>query len=141
MASPYATGRRFQNVYKGTVLDGPFFRTDAGKAVKKQVNKIITDVLKDGVREVRGQLYKGHGKASGDYRRSITRRKRGLSGRIFSRKGGAISAWLQGESRLNTRSKFKGFRLWTDARNRLDHESASTARAQIAELTRDLGGS
>lgn len=139
--STYATGRRYQNVYKGTILDGPLFKTDAGKVVKKQINKIITETLKQGVREVKAELYKGHGKASGEYRRSIRSRKRGLSGRIYSRQGGAISAWLQGESRLNSRSKFKGFRLWTHARDVLEHESAAPAREQIARLVRELGGS
>ena len=132
--------RRYQNVYKGTVLDGPFFRTDAGKATKKRISKIISDVLKQGVREVRAALYRGHGKASGDFRRSIRSRKRGLTGRVYSREGGAKSAWLQGESSLNSRSKFKGFQLWTKARAKLDHETAAPARDEISALVRELGG-
>lgn len=138
--STYATGRRYQNVYKGTVLDGPLFRTDAGRAVKKRVSKIVTDLLKEGIRDVRGQLYRGHGKASGDYRRSIRSRKRGLSGRVYSRQGGAISAWLQGESRLNRRSKFRGYQVWTTARAILEHDSAKPARDEINALIRELGG-
>lgn len=140
MAAPYATGRRYQNVYKGTALDGPFFKTDAGKAAKRSINKLITKVLRAGVTEVRQELYKGHGKASGEYRKSIRSKKRGISGRIYSRKGGRISAWLEGASRLNSRSKFKGYRVWTIARNDLEAGAAKDIRAQINDLVRELGG-
>lgn len=132
--------RRYQNVYKGTVLDGPLFRTDAGRVTKKRISKIITGVLKDGVKTVRADLTKGHGKDSGEYRRSIRSSKRGLSGRVFSRMGGAISAWLQGESRLNARSKFKGFQLWTRARAEVDTAAGREARSEINALVRELGG-
>jgi len=132
--------RRYQNVYKGTILEGPYFRTDAGKAVKKQINKLITGLLRQGVREVKSDLRKGQGKDSGAYRRSIRSKKRGLTGRIYSRQGGAISSWLQGESRLNSTARYKGFRLWTTARDRLDRDSGRETRENISRLVRDLGG-
>ena len=132
--------RRYQNVYKGTILEGPIFRTDAGRDVKRQINKLIDKVLKQGVRDVRSDLRKGQGKESGAYRRSIRSKKRGLTGRVYSRQGGAVSEWLQGESKLNARSKYKGFKLWSRAHDRLNRGFGRETRENISRLVRDLGG-
>ena len=120
-------------------VSGPLFRTDAGRKVKKAIDKVIIDVAKAGVAELRAELTVGHGVDSGETRRGIRRRKRGMSARVTIRDG-RIAAWLQGTSKRNRTTRFKGYRVFTAAAARTDRTAGEAARKIAADLVRELGG-
>jgi hypothetical protein len=119
---------------------GPFFKTDVGRAVRKYINRAISKVSIAAKNEIKAELYPGHGKATGAFRKGIRSKKKGLSSRVFA-KDARKAAWLQGTSKLNQRTRFKGYRVFTTAARRTDAGAGNEARKQIAALVRELGGS
>ena len=119
---------------------GPFFKTDAGKAVRKYINRAVSKVSIAGKNEVKAELYKGHGKDTGEFRRGIRSKKKGMTSTVFA-KDKRKATWLQGTSKLNQRSRFKGYDIWGRAYHRTDAGAGNEARQQVAALVRELGGS
>lgn len=118
---------------------GPIFKTDAGRQVKKAINKLIIEVSKEGVKNAKAEIVPGHGKDSGEFRKSIKRKKRGFTSRIFSRDA-RKAAWLEGRSKLNAKSRFKGYSDWERAYRQTDSTAGEEARKAAAFLVRELGG-
>lgn len=120
-------------------VSGPIFSTEAGRVVRRALDKVIVNVAKEGVKELRAELTVGHGVATGETKRGVRRRKRGLSARVTIRDG-RIAAWLQGTSKRNRTTRFKGYRIFTVAAQRTDQGAGEEARRIAAELVRELGG-
>ena len=120
-------------------VSGPIFSTEAGKVVKKAIDKVIIDVAKVGVREVKSELHRGHGVDSGAFKRTVRRRKKGLSARVYS-SNTMIALWLQGTQKRNRTTRFKGYQIFDKAAQRTDATAGEQARRVAAELVRELGG-
>lgn len=120
-------------------LKGPLFSTEAGRAVKRALNKVIIDVAKAGVTELKAELSPGHGVASGAFRRGVKRRKRGLSARVYA-SNTMIARWLQGNQKRNRTTRFKGYQIFDHAAARTDRTAGEQARQVAAQLVRELGG-
>lgn len=118
-------------------LRGPFFKTDAGRQVKAAISKAIIAVAREGKKDVQAQLYEGHGRDKGDFRKTIRTRKRGASSTIYSRDA-RISTWLQGTSKRNQTTRFKGYGIWDAAAKQTDGKAQDIADKIIHALTRDL---
>lgn len=118
---------------------GPIFKTDAGRAVKKAIQKAISNVAKAGKKEVQASLTEGHGKDSGEFRKGIRYKRTGMSAKVYARDA-RISAWLQGTSKRNRTTRYKGINLWGEATQRTDQGTGEEARKVVAELVRELGG-
>lgn len=118
-------------------LKGPFFRTDVGRVVKDAINKAVVAVANEGVKDVKAQLFTGHGKDTGQYRASIKTKKSGASSTVFSRDA-RKSTWLQGTSQRNRNTRFKGYGLWTDAAAETDDKAQGIADKIIHALTKEL---
>lgn len=120
-------------------LQGPLLSRDAQRQAKRAVTKVVSAVAKEGKREVQQDLTKGHGKDTGEYRRGV-RRKLGrdkLSARVFA-KDGRKAAWLEGTSKLNRKSVFKGYSVMSRATARL--EASRAGQGAMARIVKDLGG-
>jgi hypothetical protein len=50
------------------------------------------------------------------------------------------ATWLEGTSKLNARSKFKGYQIFARASQRTDAVAGNQAREAVSELVRILGG-
>lgn len=118
---------------------GPFFKTDTGKAVQKYIGKAISNVSLAAKREIKAELVPGHGVVTGEFKRGIRSKKKGLSSRVYGRDA-RKSAWLQGTSKLNQRTRFKGYGIFTRAARATDRGAGEEARKQVAALVRELGG-
>lgn len=116
---------------------GPFFRTDVGKKVKAAINTAVTDVAKDGKRNVQAQLTPGHGVDTGAYRRGIKRRKRGFTATV-SASNAMIAAWLEGRSRRNRTTRFPGYGIFRSAFATTDR-NADAIRTKLRDsIVREL---
>lgn len=120
---------------------GPIFKTEAGKAVRRAINKTISKVATRARQETRKQLSKGHGVDSGAFKKGIRSKKRGLTSRTFALDA-RKAAWLSGTSKLNARSRFKGLspRPFRAAAQITDQTAGEEARKIVADLVRELGG-
>jgi hypothetical protein len=120
-------------------LQGPLLSRDAQRQAKRAVTRVVSAVAKEGKREVQQDLTKGHGKDTGEYRRGV-RRKLGpdrMSARVFARDG-RKAAWLEGTSKLNRKSVFKGYSVFAHATARL--EASRAGQGAMARIVKDLGG-
>jgi hypothetical protein len=120
-------------------ISGAFFKGDVGRQSRRAVSKIVGQVAAVGKREVQNDLTKGHGRDEGKYRRGIRRKTKGLTALVWA-SNGMIAAWLEGTSKRNRTTKFKGFRIFANARTRTDKKAGNEARRGVAELVRLLGG-
>lgn len=120
-------------------FSGPIFKTDAGRVVKKAIQKAISNVAKAGKKEVQAQLTEGHGKDSGEFRKGIRYKRTGMSAKVWARDA-RISAWLQGTSKRNRTTRYKGINLWTVSAQNTDKGAGEEARKLVAEIVKELGG-
>jgi hypothetical protein len=118
-------------------ISGPLFRTDAGMKVKKAIDKVVIDVAKAGVKEVQAELRPGHGVETGEHKRNIRRKKKGLTSTVYG-KDARKTAWLEGTSKRNRTTRFKGYGIMRAAARQTDQTAGEVARKIVAELVRDL---
>lgn len=118
---------------------GPFFRTDAGRAVRTAIGKAVSAVAAEGKTQMQAQLVQGHGKQTGEFRRGIRRKKTGFTARVFA-VDSRIAAWLSGTSSLNARSRFKGLspKPFEAAGAATDSKAQGIADKIINALTKEL---
>ena len=120
-------------------LSGPLFTKPITTTVRGAQNKLVQRVTATGRKNYKDLLIKARGRDSGAYRRTIRgRTKRGV-GRVFSTDA-RKATWLEGTSKLNRRSRFKGYRLFARAADKTDREAGAEARRLGNELARQLGG-
>lgn len=120
-------------------LKGPLFQTDAGRTVRDAINKLVIEVSKEGVNEVKAELYQGHGVDSGAFRKGIKRKKRGFLSTVYA-SNAMIASWLQGTSKRNRTTRFAGYGIFTKAYHRTDQGAGEEARRIAAQLVKELGG-
>lgn len=116
---------------------GPFFRTDAGREVRNAIGKAVSAVAAEGKRDTQALLTEGHGKDSGEFRKGIRRKKKGFTATVFA-KNAMIAAWLQGTSKRNQTTSYKGINLFTDAAQATDGKAQAIADKIINALAREL---
>ena len=110
---------------------GPFFSLGAGP-VQQAVTDSIREIVNEGEKNVKGQLYPGHGLITGHYRRSVHGELTdSLHGRIHDSLV-VYGPWLEGVSSRNDRSRFKGYRAFRNAFQRLEQTKDAIVRKHIA---------
>ena len=120
-----------------TRLSGAFFRHNAEKEVLSALTEALRDLVAEGERLVKLQLYPGHGLILGHYRRAV-------NGEMLGDYHGVIhdtdpstgnpviyGPWLEGVSSLNARSRFKGYAMFRKARQRIDEIAEETLDRHI----------
>ena len=136
----------------GVTFKGPFFEAQIRKrAIRRAVSRQITRLVRTTRDDVRGQLYKGHGRDTGTLQQSIASRKYGqMIGKVYikttirgdtGRKHGHWRAqisgpFIEGVSRRNQTTRFKGYHVFRAARGRLEavlHSSIVEATAQAVK--------
>jgi len=119
-------------------LSGPFFRENVPLVIGAALRAAVGDVVAEGERAVKLQLYPGHGLRKGRYRGSIHGETTSVgagvalaaagvtSGQFFASPHGIIhdshviyGPWLEGVSSRNQASRFKGYALWRRTRDKL----------------------
>lgn len=98
---------------------GPVFQPGLPKSVlNKALRDGVEEVAREGEKLVKMQLYPGHGYESGHYKRSVHGHVRGTVAEVHD-SGVIYGAWLEGVSRRNQRTRFKGYRMFRNAMRRL----------------------
>ena len=123
-----------------TILtSGPLFTKGSGP-VREAGKKIVADLVARGESEVKRQLFPGHGLDTGNYRRNINGQiVRDLNGLVHDNNV-VYGPWLEGVSSRNDRTRFKGYRMFRNARQTVQRIARGVANKRIAEAVRKLGG-
>ena len=122
------------------VISGPLFKSDSGREVRRAIGKLVSAVAVVGKQQVQAQLTPGHGKLTGRYRRTVTRKKSGKLAAEVRSKNTMMSLWLEGGSNLLAKRKgsFPGYHIYENAYRRTDATAGEQARKIVAELVRAL---
>lgn len=119
-------------------VSGPFFMPGVVGMVHDAVNEAVREVSQFGAEAVKDQLHPGHGVRSGKFRSSIsgqvTQSRQGL---VFARDA-VKGPWLEGTSRRNLTTRFKGYAMWRKGRERTNREALKIADKIIGQLVRKL---
>ena len=109
-------------------LKGKLFSPTVDKELVKALNKGITRMALVSEERAKGQLWKGHGVVTGHLRRSISGELvRDLVAQTDAglvRQGANVvyATWIEGTSKRNKTTKFKGYRMFDKARRKLQGE-------------------
>ena len=105
-------------------LRGPFFTVNVPVVIVGAVDAGIKDTVAEGERDIKMQLYPGHGQDTGRYKGSIhgemvksfhgVVRSSGKSGKPV-----IYENWLEGVSSRNQVTRFKGYAMYRNAFQRL----------------------
>lgn len=120
-------------------FSGPLFSANVSHTVARALDRIVEDVAKDALEAVKGQLRPGHGVDKGDFENSLRISRDGHKATVSTPQT-AKAAWLEGTSRRNRTSSYKGIQPFTKATRATDRTAKRTADRRAAELARDLGG-
>ena len=106
---------------------GPLFDKDMPKNLIEAVNSGLLELaLIEGSNYVKDQLYEGHGFVIGDLKRHIGADivddlvAQVDAGRNRYGANLEYAAWIEGIGKRNPRSRFKGYKMFENARKRID---------------------
>lgn len=129
-----------------TKVSGPFFELK-GQPLKDAGAATIRDLLKEGEAKVESQLTAGHGLRTGSYKSSVQQRFIRSSaqavgwGKIEGSKeypNSIKGRWLEGGTRRNAATRFKGYALWRKAFQHLTKLARQMAGKHYARAIKRL---
>ena len=125
-------------------LKGKIFSPNAPRAVKKAIRAGIGELVLEGEGMVKAQLYPGHGVITANLRRAVAGHVRDDlngqidAGEIAQGRDVNYAGWIEGISPRNTRSRFKGYRMFRNVRDRFAKQDLSRFFAK--RVRKALGG-
>ena len=138
-------------------LSGPFFRENVPLVIGAALRAAVGDVVAEGERAVKLQLYPGHGLRKGRYRGSIHGETTSVgagvalaaagvtSGQFFASPHGIIhdshviyGPWLEGVSSRNETTRFKGYAMFRNAKQQLERKKRGILEHRIQQALRRL---
>ena len=121
------------------ITRGPIFRLGAGP-VRQAISDSIEELVGLGEREVKLQLYSGHGLISGHLKRSIFGERLSSRHGIIHDSKVEYGPWIEGTSSRNKTTRFKGYQMFKRARQKLQRIKGDVVKRQVAKAVRRLGG-
>lgn len=99
---------------------GPFFTGNPTAVADDIVHDAVADAVGEGERDVKEQLYFGHGLRTGHYARSVHGDIVGSAHGVVHDSNVVYGPWLEGVSSRNDRSRFKGYAMFRNAFQKLE---------------------
>ena len=124
---------------EGFTMTGPFFELDTTREVDKMLRDTVQETVDRGESEVRDNLRPGRGVLSGGYRRTVQGKVRGTKGSVAGGSG-IIGTWLEGTSRRNQTTRFRGYGTWRQARQRTERRSGDIFERRADRMVAKLNG-
>jgi hypothetical protein len=129
----------------GVKFSGPFFEdAKRRRAIRRAVGREVTLLTRETRDDVRVQLYKPkHGFRTGDLKASVASKKYGaLAGKVYIKPRGwkafIKATWIEGVSRRNQSTRFKGFHVFRQARERVRQRMYSSVTSATERAVREL---
>ena len=119
-------------------LVGPVLNGQAPPVIKDALQGAIGDLVSEGERKVKLQLFPGHGLVTGNYRRSIHGEvQANFSGRVHD-SNVVYGPWLEGVSSRNQQTRFKGYAMFRNARQQLDRIAVTILQNRVSKALQRL---
>jgi hypothetical protein len=121
---------------------GPIADGLAGAVMEKFTEAARQAIADEGARMLAGFPMDKTGRSTGGFRANLHVLQTGSSVRI---RGGLVTGvtwapWLEGTSRRNQHTSFKGYHLFRQTRLELDRKAAGIAEAKLQEFLPQIGG-
>ena len=120
-------------------LKGPLLTGQAPAIIRDTLKAATSDLVGEGERRVKLQLFPGHGLVTGHYRRSI-------HGEVLSSFNGVINdsnvvygPWLEGVGSRNQQTRFKGYAMFRRATQQLEKIKGAVVQKRVSQAIRRLG--
>lgn len=139
-------------------LKGPLLEGRAPGIINDVLKVVVADVAAEGERQVKVQLYSGHGLMSGHYRRSIHGETTGIGAGVglaaagvsavqfFGSPHGIIhdsrvvyGPWLEGIGSRNETSRFKGYAMFRNAHQQVERLKQGMLQHRVSQALGRLG--
>jgi hypothetical protein len=122
---------------------GPLMDGSAEPIIKTWLDGVKKDIAQEGLNELRAFVMDKTGRATGHYQSGITTTLLSYNDLKISNPteaGFAYGPWLEGFSKRNRSTRFKGYHLWRLTAQRLQERAPKIAEAKLPELIQRLGG-
>ncbi len=123
---------------------GPLFEGDmAQHIIREWMDEVKQDIADEGLARLRAFVMDKTGRATGHYQADIvTSRVSYGDVRIHNpaASGYNYGPWLEGSSKRNRSTRFKGYHLWRKTGRKLQEDAPAIAEGKMPELIRRLGG-
>lgn len=117
---------------------GPLFVGSPTLVAGDILNAAVGDAVAEGEREVKTQLYYGHGLETGHYRRSVHGEVVGTAHGVIHDSNVVYGPWLEGVSSRNARTRFKGYAMFRNAYQKLERIARDLLRRRVERGLRRL---
>lgn len=126
------------NVTSTVTGRGPVFDGRAARALDRFEIQLRADVGNEGTTEV-GRETIVFKRPTGNYLRNITTTNR-VDSNVVHLDGVVYDAWIEGTSRRNQTTRFKGYKVFRKATQALAARVPEIARTTLRPYLRDMGG-
>lgn len=124
-------------------VSGPLFDGTVDNVTRQWLDKTKEDVAELGVLTVKETAVKmdRSGRGTGHYMSVINTRKTGpFNDQLINDTGIVYGPWLEGASKRNTSTRFKGYHQFRKARAKLRKQYGEIAQRKLAEFIGRMGG-
>jgi hypothetical protein len=119
-------------------VTGPLFDGRAEKVMEKAGREAEQAVADFAVRELRALIGRRAKQSTGRWAGGVVADRSRGDGLRVHRPGLRYTAWLQGTSRRNQRSSFKGYRLFQEAQQETEAHATALAGEAIGRRVKEL---
>ena len=123
-------------------VSGPLFDGTAEVAVTQWLDQSKKDVADLGVQEIqrRAQKFNRSGRGTGHYASVINTRLVSDNNQLVNDGGIVYGPWLEGSSKRNSSTRFKGYHQFRRTRTRLRKLFGEVAQSKLSEFIGRMGG-
>lgn len=119
---------------------GPLFDDAAPEIIYGWLNDVKKDIAAEGVTMLRSFVMDKSGRATGRYQAGVQTSELLQFHDIRIHDPVIYGPWLEGSSKRNRSTRFKGYHLWRKTAQTLDERAPRIAEAKMPELIQALGG-
>ena len=117
---------------------GPIFSALPAQKAEAVLAKTISELVAEGEKRVKLQLYTGHGVRTGFYRRSVHGEVLGSRHGIIHDSRVIYGPWLEGVTPRNRTTRFKGYAMFRNAYQQLDRMAQGVLNKHAGRAAKDL---
>jgi hypothetical protein len=119
---------------------GPLFDGAAPEIIHAWMDEVKKDIAQEGVNRLRAFVMNKTGRATGHYQSEIQTSTLVAFNDIRIFDPVVYGPWLEGTSKRNRSTRFKGYRLWRKTAQALNDDATAIADRRMPELVQKLGG-
>lgn len=120
-------------------IKGPLFESDPGHHVQQSAEDVVRELTEKGMQRLTSQFPTGVPVKTGNYRRNVHPTIQGAKAQLDD-SGVIYGSWLEGTSRRNETTRFKGYATFRHTKDWLDDQAKDVCQKHAVKLAKNMGG-